>query len=100
MFYCSKKDTASFIPFSISLGYIITCMHKVLTGILDSERCHAVILVALKCCAALVQATPYFKMNHGLISEIVRSSRKFLVHKGKFQANTDIDKLKWKYCCE
>ncbi|XP_073955828.1 HEAT repeat-containing protein 6 [Choristoneura fumiferana] len=77
----SKKDTASFIPFSVSLGYIITCMHKVLTGILDSERSHAVILVALKCSAALVQATPYFKMNHGLISELVRSSRKFLVHK-------------------
>ncbi|XP_072949286.1 HEAT repeat-containing protein 6 [Epargyreus clarus] len=77
----SKKVTTSFIPFSISLGYITTCMHKVLTGILDSERSHSVIIVALKCCAALVQATPYHKMQEGLISDLVRSTRKFLVHR-------------------
>ncbi|XP_045773429.1 HEAT repeat-containing protein 6 isoform X1 [Maniola jurtina] len=77
----SKKSHTSFIPFSVSLGYIITCMHKILVGILDSERSHAVILVALKCCAALVQATPYHKMQEGLISELVRSTRKFLVHR-------------------
>lgn len=77
----SKKDNASFIPFSVSLGYMIDCMHRVLTCILDSERSHAVILVALKCCAALLQATPYYKMRAGLVSELVRASRKFLVHK-------------------
>ncbi|XP_048004601.1 HEAT repeat-containing protein 6-like isoform X2 [Leguminivora glycinivorella] len=79
----SKKDNASFIPFSVSLGYMIDCLHKVLTTILDSERSHAVVLVALKCCAALVQATPYYKMKAGLVSELVRASRKFLVHKSK-----------------
>ncbi|KAM3965313.1 HEAT repeat-containing protein 6 [Aphomia sociella] len=77
----SKKDNTSFIPFSVSLGYVITCMHKVLVSILDSERSHGVIIVALKCCAALVQSTPYHKMTEGLISEIVRSTRKFLVHR-------------------
>ncbi|XP_049873203.1 HEAT repeat-containing protein 6 [Pectinophora gossypiella] len=77
----SKKDNASFIPFSVSLGYVITCMHKVLVGILDSDRSHTVIIVTLKCCAALVQATPYHKMKDGLISELVRSTRKFLVHR-------------------
>ncbi|CAH0715508.1 unnamed protein product, partial [Brenthis ino] len=77
----SKRTHTSFIPFSVSLGYIITCMHKILVSILDTERSHAVIIVALKCCAALVQATPYHKMQEGLISELVRSTRKFLVHK-------------------
>ncbi|KOB75437.1 putative HEAT repeat containing 6 [Operophtera brumata] len=77
----SKKDNASFIPFSTSLGYIITCMHRVLNSILEAERSHAVILVALKCCAALVQATPYHKMKEGLISELVKSARKFLIHR-------------------
>lgn len=77
----SKKDNTSFIPFSVSLGYVITCMHKVLTNILDSERSHAVIIVALKCCAALIQATPYHKMKEGLVSELVRSTRKFLIHR-------------------
>ncbi|KAJ2949139.1 hypothetical protein O0L34_g6080 [Tuta absoluta] len=77
----SKKENASFIPFSVSLGYMITCMHKVLVSILDSERNHAVIIVTLKCCAALVQATPYHKMKEGLISELVRATRKFLVHR-------------------
>lgn len=62
---------------------MITCLHKVLVGILDSERSHAVIIVALKCCAALVQATPYHRMKDGLISEVVRSTRKFLVHRGE-----------------
>ncbi|KAL0838793.1 hypothetical protein ABMA28_016835 [Loxostege sticticalis] len=77
----SKKGTKSFIPFSESLGYVITCMHKVLVSILDTERSHAVIIVALKCCAALVQSTPYHKMQEGLISELVRATRKFLVHR-------------------
>ncbi|KAG6456598.1 hypothetical protein O3G_MSEX009826 [Manduca sexta] len=77
----SKRDNASFIPFSISLGYVITCMHKVLVSILDTERSHAVIIVALKCCASLVQATPYHKMKEGLISDLVRSTRKYLVHR-------------------
>ncbi|XP_047029951.1 HEAT repeat-containing protein 6 [Helicoverpa zea] len=77
----SKKDRSSFIPFSESLGYMITCLHKVFTSILDSERSHAVIIVALKCCAALVQATPYHKMKEGLISQLVMSTRKFLVHR-------------------
>ncbi|CAH0398322.1 unnamed protein product [Chilo suppressalis] len=77
----SKRDVTSFIPFSVSLGYMITCMHKVLVSVLDSERSHAVIIVALKCCAALVQATPYHRMQGGLIRELIRSTRKFLVHR-------------------
>ncbi|XP_048478453.1 HEAT repeat-containing protein 6 [Plutella xylostella] len=77
----SKKATESFIPFSVTLGFTITNLHKVLVSILDSERVASVNLVALKCCAALVQATPYHKMKEGLISELVRSCRKFLVHR-------------------
>ncbi|CAB3261513.1 unnamed protein product [Arctia plantaginis] len=77
----SKKESTSFIPFSESLGYMIICMHKVLHSILESERSHAVIIVALKCCAALVQATPYHKMKEGLITELVMATRKFLVHR-------------------
>ncbi|XP_026735223.1 HEAT repeat-containing protein 6 isoform X1 [Trichoplusia ni] len=77
----SKKETTSFIPFSESLGYMITCMHKVLNSILETERSHAVIIIALKCCAALVQATPYHKMKEGLLSQLVLSTRKFLVHR-------------------
>ncbi|KAG7308603.1 hypothetical protein JYU34_005823 [Plutella xylostella] len=77
----SKKATESFIPFSVTLGFTITNLHKVLVTLLDSERVASVNLVALKCCAALVQATPYHKMKEGLISELVRSCRKFLVHR-------------------
>lgn len=77
----SKKASTSFIPFSESLGYVILCMHKVLHSILESERSHAVIIVALKCCAALVQATPYHKMKEGLITDLVMPTRKFLVHR-------------------
>ncbi|KAF9421110.1 hypothetical protein HW555_002822 [Spodoptera exigua] len=77
----SKKESSSFIPFSESLGYMIVCLHKVLTNILESERTHAVIIVALKCCAALVQATPYHKMKEGLITQLVMATRKFLVHR-------------------
>ncbi|XP_045498148.1 HEAT repeat-containing protein 6 [Colias croceus] len=77
----SKKSNTSFIPFSVSLGYIINCMHKILVDILNSERSHAVIIVTLKCCAALVQATPYHKMQEGLVSDLVKSTRRFLVHR-------------------
>nr|XP_026499699.1 HEAT repeat-containing protein 6 isoform X1 [Vanessa tameamea]XP_026499700.1 HEAT repeat-containing protein 6 isoform X1 [Vanessa tameamea]XP_026499701.1 HEAT repeat-containing protein 6 isoform X2 [Vanessa tameamea] len=76
-----KKTNASFTPFSVSVGYIVTCMHKILVGILECERSHSVIIVALKCCAALVQSTPYRKMQEGLIVELVRSTRKFLIHR-------------------
>lgn len=95
LFFFSKKETTSFIPFSVSLGYTITCMHRVLIGILDSERVYTVILVALKCCAALVQATPYYKMQEGLISELVRSTRKFLVHRGNHKIS--FVSLRWIY---
>lgn len=84
LFYFSKKDSSSFIPFSESLGYMIVCLHKVLTTILDNERNRAATIVALKCCAALVQATPYHKMKEGLITQLVMSTRKFLVHKGEW----------------
>ncbi|KAL4715902.1 hypothetical protein ACJJTC_013202 [Scirpophaga incertulas] len=77
----SKRDMTSFIPFSVSLGYVITCMHKVLVKILERERSHAIIIITLKCCAALIQSTPYHKMQEGLISEMVKSTRKFLVHR-------------------
>lgn len=61
-------------------------MHKVLVSILDGERSHAVVIVALKCCAALVQATPYHRMQEGLLNEVVRATRKFLVHRGTTSA--------------
>ncbi|XP_047511457.1 HEAT repeat-containing protein 6 isoform X2 [Pieris napi] len=77
----SKKSNSSFIPFSVSLGYLVVRMHKILACILKCERSQVVSLVALKCCAALVQATPYHKMQDGLIAELVSCTRKFLVHK-------------------
>ncbi|XP_068633378.1 HEAT repeat-containing protein 6 [Battus philenor] len=76
-----KKDTASFIPFSVSLGYMITCMHKILIDILNNERNHPALLCALKCCAALVQVTPYHRMQEGLISDLVLTVKRFLFNK-------------------
>ncbi|XP_053609751.1 HEAT repeat-containing protein 6 [Plodia interpunctella] len=77
----SSKNDGAFIPFSVSLGYVINCMHKALVSILGNERSHTVIIMALKCCAALLQATPYHKMRPGLIGELVKTTRRFLVHR-------------------
>lgn len=77
----SKQTVTSFTPFSITLGHVITCLHKVLTDILGSERTSTVIAPALKCAAALIQATPYHRLQPVLLCDLVKVARKFLVHK-------------------
>lgn len=42
-----------------------------------------VLIQALKCLCALVQATPYHKMSPGLITKLVRNVKPFIYYKGK-----------------
>lgn len=42
-----------------------------------------VLIQALKCLSALVQATPYHRMSPGLITKVVRNVKPFIYYKGK-----------------
>lgn len=77
----SKKTTSSFIPFSESIAYTITCLHEVFHTILEKENSLCMILATLKCCAVLIQATPYHKLDSGLVSELLLSARKFMYYR-------------------
>ncbi|VVC91203.1 unnamed protein product [Leptidea sinapis] len=67
----NKKVNASFIPFSVSLGYVVSRMHDLLNHLLNINSSVVESIVTLKCCAALVQATPYTKMDRGLAMDLV-----------------------------
>ncbi|XP_050679813.1 HEAT repeat-containing protein 6 [Leptidea sinapis] len=78
-----KKVNASFIPFSVSLGFVVSRMHDLLNHLLNINSSVVESIVTLKCCAALVQATPYTKMDRGLAMDLVGRMRRFLVHRDK-----------------
>ncbi|CAG9863491.1 unnamed protein product [Phyllotreta striolata] len=75
----SEKPSA-FTPFSMILGLMIKELHKGICLALN-ETSVPVLTQLLKCLAALVQATPYHKMEHGLLGKVVTNVKPFIYHK-------------------
>lgn len=80
----SKKTSTSFTPFSISLGYLVEELHRSLCLALLSEHSTPVKMHILKCIAALVQNSPYHRLDVGLITKIVRNVRGLLKLNGRY----------------
>ncbi|KPJ08492.1 HEAT repeat-containing protein 6 [Papilio machaon] len=77
----STRVNASVVPFPVTLGYMLTCIHIGLINILTREKSESVAIMALKCTAALAQATPYHKLQPGLIDGLIRCTKKFINQK-------------------
>lgn len=75
----SEKNTA-YTPFSVILGSMVFDLHKSLILALN-ENSIPVLTQALKCLAALVQATPYHRLTPGIISKIVRNVKIYIRHR-------------------
>jgi hypothetical protein len=75
-----KGENLPFTPFSVILGMTIGELHKCLNLALG-ERSIPVLVMVLKCLAALVQATPYHRLAPGLVTKVVRNVKPFVYHK-------------------
>lgn len=73
------SDNLSFTPYSVALGLMIKEMHKGLCLAL-SDHSIPVLNMVLKCLASLIQATPYHRLNPGLIVKIVRNVKVLIYH--------------------
>lgn len=76
----SEKTTA-FTPLSVVLGLTIKELHHCLSLALN-ENSTPVLTQNLKCFAALVQATPYYKLEPGIVAKVVRNVKGYVQHKG------------------
>ncbi|CAH2014448.1 unnamed protein product [Acanthoscelides obtectus] len=76
----SSDKSTSFTPYSVVLGRMITELHRSLSLILH-EISVPVLTQALKCYAALIQATPYHRMSSRLMTKVIRNIKPFLYHK-------------------
>ncbi|KPI94371.1 HEAT repeat-containing protein 6 [Papilio xuthus] len=77
----STRVNESVVPFPVTLGYMLTCIHIGLINVLTIEKCESVTIMALKCTAALAQATPYHKLQPGLIEALIKCTKTFLKRK-------------------
>lgn len=76
----SKRCPATFIPFSVSLGYTVRAIYKSLSAILSSESSLTVLTHALKCLAVLVQASPLHQFEKGFVQNFVDNVKPFVYH--------------------
>nr|CAI5828887.1 unnamed protein product [Callosobruchus analis] len=74
------EKSTSFTPYSVVLGRMITELHRSLSLTLH-EMSIPVLTQALKCYAALVQATPYHRISSKLMTKVIRNVKPFLYHK-------------------
>ncbi|PNF19845.1 hypothetical protein B7P43_G12519 [Cryptotermes secundus] len=77
----SSKSSIPFTPFSVTIGNMVRELHQSLCLALPMENSIPVITQLLKCLAALVQNTPYHRLEPGLITRVVRNVKPHLRHK-------------------
>lgn len=64
------------------LGLTLKELHRSLSLALNDNSV-LVLTQILKCFAALVQATPYHKLETGLVSKVIRNVKPYVYHRGK-----------------
>ncbi|KAL1517072.1 hypothetical protein ABEB36_000884 [Hypothenemus hampei] len=75
-----RMKTSSFTPFSEILGLTLVEIHNKLSITLYHHS-SMVLAQTLKCFAALIQATPYNRIQMNLITKIVRNVKPLVFHK-------------------
>jgi hypothetical protein len=83
----SSKNSILFTPFSVTVGNMVCELHHSLCLALATENSISVITHLLKCLAALIQNTPYHRLELGLITKLVESVQSYLEHKGNAVAH-------------
>lgn len=81
----SEKPSTSFIPFSITLGNMISTIYAILTESLSGESSLQVLFSILKCLSVLIQVTPLHKLRNGIVTKFVVEIRKLVYHTGFYQ---------------
>nr|CAH7726600.1 unnamed protein product [Callosobruchus chinensis] len=76
----SSDKSTSFTPYSVVLGRMIIELHRSLSLTLH-EMSIPVLTQALKCYAALIQATPYHRISNKLMTKVIRNVKPFLYHR-------------------
>ncbi|KAM7350223.1 HEAT repeat-containing protein 6 [Cochliomyia hominivorax] len=76
-----KRCPTTFIPFSVSLGYMVLAIYKSLSTILSSESSLPVLTQALKCLAVLVQASPFQQFPKGFVQNFVKDVKPLVYHR-------------------
>ncbi|CAK9829766.1 HEAT repeat-containing protein 6 [Anthophora retusa] len=71
----------SFITFFGTVCLMIKELHFTLSLILNGETNVAVLTHSLKCAAALIQGTPYVRLQAGLATKLMRNCRPHIFHK-------------------
>lgn len=77
----SKKSSVSFTPFSVALGNMITEMYQMITQALADESDYSVLTQILKCLTVFIQATPFHRLQRGIVTKFVRFVRILTRHK-------------------
>lgn len=80
LFIFSVKAT-SFTSLSVVLGLTLKELHRYLCLALLKNNSFVVLTQILKCFAALVQATPYHKLETGLITKVIKNVKGFIYHR-------------------
>lgn len=65
------------------LGHTLESLHLLLGEALATQRHVPTLVATLKCVVACVQATPYAKLGGALLTGIIASVKKLLLHRGK-----------------
>lgn len=76
-----SRVSSSFTAFSVSMGQSIIATYRILTKALSGESHVAVIIQLLKCFSSLIQATPFHKLETGMVTNLVKYIRKLVHHK-------------------
>lgn len=76
-----KKGTSTFTPFSVTLGNMIEFTYEKLTQALIKEGDLTVLTQILKCISTFILATPFHRLNTGIVTRFVKYVRILTRHK-------------------
>lgn len=76
-----SRVSTSFTAFSVAMGESLVATYRILTRALSGEGHVAVIIQLLKCFSSLIQATPFHKLETGMVTQLVRYVRRLVHHK-------------------
>lgn len=74
-------SSSSFTSFSVALGDMVATTYKMLTKVLSTEMHISVTIQLLKCFSSLIQATPFHRLDRGLVTNFVKYVRLLIYHK-------------------
>lgn len=81
--YAEDSEHSTFRTFFGTVSAMLRELHSALSLVLVREKNVTVLTHALKCVTALVQTTPYGRLNPGLVTKLLQDCIVYITHKGK-----------------